>query len=175
MTDIKWYWHLEFVFSKIGRHLAILDTIKDSPALHRSLALKMYMAPSVSFSPLTMAPEQAITQYNTQVNNVNTHQVILCRLRQANIVKGYMFSSNPTTTGLHFWVTNVSGKIRIKKFQFPSPLTHPSTHPNAAPLNLPLGYRYPLNHQFTEIVAYHVFKKFCIPFSVVCSEESSPS
>lgn len=75
----------EFLFSKIGRHFAILDTIKDSPALHRSLALKMYMAPSVSFSPLTMTPEQAIAQYNTQVNNVNTHQVISCRLRQTNV------------------------------------------------------------------------------------------
>ncbi|XP_061174982.1 lysosomal alpha-mannosidase-like [Saccostrea echinata] len=49
-----------------GKHLMILDTIKDSPALHRSLALKSYMAPSVSFSELTMTPEQAMTKYNTQ-------------------------------------------------------------------------------------------------------------
>lgn len=49
-----------------GKQLALLDTIEDSPALHRSLALRMYMAPSVSFSPLTMTPEQAMAKYNTQ-------------------------------------------------------------------------------------------------------------
>ncbi|XP_048762590.2 lysosomal alpha-mannosidase-like isoform X2 [Ostrea edulis] len=49
-----------------GKHLVILDTIEDSPSLHRSLALQMYMAPSLSFSQLTMTPEQAMSKYNTQ-------------------------------------------------------------------------------------------------------------
>lgn len=109
----------------------------------------MYMAPSVSFSPLTMTPEQAITQYNTQVNTVNTHQVISCRLRQTKIYKVYMCistlppsPSHTPTTGLHFWVTNVS-EI---KFEFinssPPPLTDPSTHTHTSLLNLPLRYRY---------------------------------
>ena len=50
-----------------GKHYLILESIESSAALHRDMAERLYMGPTVTFAPLVQTPPQYIQEFNTKV------------------------------------------------------------------------------------------------------------
>jgi len=53
-----------------GKHYLILESIESSAALHRDMAERLYMGPTVTFAPLVQTPPQYIQEFNTKLSGL---------------------------------------------------------------------------------------------------------